>query len=486
MGPAFSWLLALRYLRSRWVNVLGVLGVAMAVWALIVVRSIFSGFIADIRIDIRNSSPDLLITSLPHETGFEVPYEEGRPSLRELLADDPDIVAASPRLRHYGVFHQRGTTSRVLSTEVDFSNVRNSFVQMLGIDPELEQQVIPLADWLAAGDRRLPQLGMTDDTGLNPDMTVPDASEYKARRRAGLPVPDEVQDFRASWPGLLLGYARMRHLRYLRVGDPLDIVSVDFQGPGSGADGDVQPLQKVFATAGCFETGALLFDETTALVPIEPLRTMLGHDETDFGSIDLITDIAIRARAGMTDAELEAMAERLPALIAIALPPDATPAAYTWEGQNKVFLDAIEVERSMMTIVLFVVMLIAAFLIYACLNMMVSQKVKDIGIVSALGGSPSGTGAIFTRCGLVIGLVGCSLGTLLGLLSVWNLNPILSALGIELFPRDLFDLREVPYEIDEWWVLGIAASSFALTVLVSWIPARKAARMHPVVALSYE
>ena len=485
MGPAFSWLLALRYLSSRWVNVLGMLGVAMAVWALIVVRCIFSGFIADIRVDVRNSSPDLLVTDLPHETGFEVPNEENRPCLRELLAADPDVVAAAPRLRHYGVFHQRRSSNRVASTEVDFSNVHNSFVQMLGVDPRLEQEVTPLAKWIDSGNQRIPGLGR-QAAELGQELAVSDAAEYRARMRAGLAVPADQADFRAGWPGLLLGWARSRQMPWLLAGDPLDIVSVDFHGPTATAPGDVQPLQKVFAWAGCFETGALLFDETTAIVPIEPLRTMLGHDLTDHGSIDLITDIAIRARQGMSNRQLEAMAARLQLLVAAALPADAAPQVYTWEGQNVVFLDAIEVERSMMTIVLFVVMLIAAFLIYACLNMMVAQKVKDIGILSALGGSPRGTGAIFTRCGVVIGLAGCSIGTLLGLLSVWNLNPVLQYLGIELFPSDLFDLQTVPYEIDPQWILGIALSAFALTVLVSWLPARKAARMHPVKALSYE
>ena len=65
--------------------------------------------------------------------------------------------------------------------------------------------------------------------------------------------------------------------------------------------------------------------------------------------------------------------------------------------------------------------------------------------------------------GVVIGLAGCSIGTLLGLLSVWNLNPVLQYLGIELFPSDLFDLQTVPYEIDPQWILGIALSAFALS-----------------------
>ena len=89
VGSAFSWLLALRYLRSRWVNVIGVIGVMFAVWALIVVRGIFSGFIGDIRTEVRRSAPDLLVTSLPRETGYE--------TLRQALAD-PDVVAGGTDL----------------------------------------------------------------------------------------------------------------------------------------------------------------------------------------------------------------------------------------------------------------------------------------------------------------------------------------------------------------------------------------------------
>lgn len=488
MGPAFSWLLALRYLSSRWVNLLGILGVAVAVWALIVIRSIFSGFITDIRSDVRRTSPDLLVTGLPHDTGYG--------QLLPALADD-DVVATAPRLRHYGVFYQRTGDNAARSIEVEFSNVENSFVQLLGIDPELESEVTPLELWLerarAARPGVYPGLGAPP---LGPDLQVPDAVEWNARRNLGLPVPASPEEHRAAWPGLLLGSERARWLYRLQVGDPLDVVSADFAEPGEGGSGRVQPISVPFAFAGTFLTGAKLFDETTALVPIETLRTMLGHHPLDFGSIDLVTDVAISARPGLGGHQLEALAARLLPAVRAAVAASAGPAAaagaevLTWEQQNVVFLDAVEHERAMMTLVLFAVMLVAAFLIYATLHMMVTQKVKDIGILSALGGAPSGVGAIFTRCGTVIGVLGCALGVVAGVLSLHWLNPVNDWLsrqfGVELFPATMFDLPQIPYVIDPGWLAGIPIAALGLTLVVSWLPARKAARMPPVKALSYE
>jgi lipoprotein-releasing system permease protein len=493
VGPAFSWALALRYLTSRWVNVLGMLGVTVAVWALIVVRGIFSGFIADIRTDVRRSSPDLLVTGLPHETSFE--------SLRAALLADAGVAAVAPRLRHYGVFYERSVARAAPSSVIGTAAADTSYVQLLGIDQERERDVTPFREWLDRGGRpSLRDPGVHGAPELGADLQVPDEIEYAARRRAGLPVPDRIADFRSLWPGMLLGRERLSY--YLGVGDPLDVVSVDFArlhdgnssgGPPSGA-GHLLALQATFAFAGAFHTGAQLFDETTAIVPIEALRTMLGHDALDDAAVDLCTDVALRARGDASAAALQALAARLlPRVLAALpkpLPPEAKPEVLTWEQQNAVFLDAVDAERAMMTAVMFAVMLIAAFLIYATLHMMVSQKVKDIGILTALGGSPRGVGQIFTRCGLVIGVVGTTCGAAAGIAFLRVLNPLdrwmLATFDVALFPPDLFDLQEVPYRVETAWVVGFALGALVLTLVVAWLPARKAARMHPVEALSYE
>jgi lipoprotein-releasing system permease protein len=144
----------------------------------------------------------------------------------------------------------------------------------------------------------------------------------------------------------------------------------------------------------------------------------------------------------------------------------------------------------MTTAVLFAVMLIAAFLIYATLHMMVTQKTKDIGILTALGGGPGDVGSVFTRCGLVIGVLGASSGVVLGVVSVVQLNPINDWMqrefGIALFDHSLFDLPAIPYRLEPGWIAQVAVAALAMSLLVAWLPARKAARLSPVKALSYE
>lgn len=478
----FSWALALRYLQRRWVNVLGTVGVVVAVWSLIVVRGVFSGFIEDIRSDVRRSSPDLLVTSLPHTTSFA--------QLEAVLKDDPDVVALSPRLRHYGTFFQRNGNAAMQSVELEFSNVDSSFVQMVGVDPARERTVTEFDDWIERARARSARDG--NDHGapeLGPGLQVPAADELRARKRLGLAVPEDEASFRSLWPGILLGRERTRYNRTITIGAPLDLLSVDYVAT-DGSKARAVTLQRAFAFAGTFQTGARLFDDSVALVPIEPLRSMLGHDALDDGSVDLCTDVAVRATEGLTIEQLRVVAKRLTQKASAALGQGTNPETLTWEQQNAVFLDAVDTERAMTTLVLLAVMLIATFLIFATLHMMVTQKTKDIGILCALGGSPRGIGQIFTRCGFVIGALGVVGGIGLGLLTLHSLNGINEWLfeqtGFELFPRTLFDLPKVPYRIEPTWTVAVAVGSFLLTLFVAWLPARKAARMQPVKALSYE
>ena len=277
----------------------------------------------------------------------------------------------------------------------------------------------------------------------------------------------------------------------LRTGYPIDLVAVAWaQHGGANGDAGVTTLKKTFACAGAYATGARLFDEVTALVAIEPLREMLGESALDSSSIELVTDVAIRAKDGLSEHQLANLAKRLRTLVVPVLGKDTTAEVLTWREQNTVILDAVDLERAMTTAVLFAVMLIAAFLIYATLHMMVTQKTKDIGILTALGGGPCEVGSVFTRCGLVIGVLGASTGVVLGVVSVIQLNPINDWMqrefGIALFDHSLFDLPAIPYRLEPGWIAQVAIAALAMSLLVAWLPARKAARLSPVKALSYE
>lgn len=496
MIPAFSPFLALRYLVTRRINVLGVCGVAFAVWAMLIVDGVFTGFVTDIRTDVRASSPPLLLTELPHETGYE--------PLRAALEADPDVAATAPRLRHHGLLQPvraGAAPGQARSSQLEFEQARtsNGFAVLMGIDPAREPQVVRLDAWLDRGPEQIARRGRRDpravvfdepDADRRQELLVPDDVEYRARAAAGLPRDPDPARHRSAWPGILLGWPRVFANPRAVQGDPLDVLCVAF--PTEDEDGAVmRPHTTRMAFAGWFSAGSRMFDETTALVPIETLRTMLGHDAYDPSSVDLVTDVAIQPREGLTPTALAALRGRLRALAQGALPSGSPPCeVLDWQEQNETFLSAVAQEQAMMEIVLFVVMLVSAFVIYTTLHMMVTQKVKDIGIVAAVGGSPAGIGGVFLLGGVVVGVVGTALGVAAGVLSAVWLNPfndwLYSTSGVELFPRGLFDLDGVPCHLEPSWVVTVATGAVLLSVIVAFLPARKAARLNPVTALSFE
>jgi ABC-type lipoprotein release transport system permease subunit len=493
---AFSPFLALRYLMTRPIVALGVVGVAFSVWAMLLVDAVFTGFVGDIRDDVRRSTATLLVTDLPHETGYE--------ALRAVLEADPDVGpdGTAPRLRHHGLLQSlRGDQRPVASSEVDFDQMEGGFALLLGIDPEREMRVTGLRSWLPRGRDVIEQkyhLSLPPPTLFDePDaarlarLRVSDRAEWEARGRARLPRSD-LADFRSEWDGILLSWRRL-HAMPLRIGEPIDLMSASFPaGAGGGAGGpEVRTTKVRLAFAGYFATGHRIFDASTAILPIETLRTQLGHDLLDPGSIDLVTDVAVRPRDDLSVEALQACQRRLQQAVQDVLPPGSKPCSVLdWEQQNEVFLQAIAHEHTMMQFVLFVVLLVAAFVIYATLHMMVVQKWKDIGILAAIGGTPRSIGLVFVACGCVIGALGALAGAGLGTLSVFYLNDVndwlYAKFEVELFPRQLFDLQSVPCRLEPTWAVQVTVGALLLAVLVALVPARKASCMNPVKALSYE
>lgn len=495
MIAAFSPFLALRYLVTRRINVLSVFGVAFAVWAMLIVDGVFSGFVTGIRHDVRDSAPELLLTDLPHDAAYE--------PLREVLEADRDVAATAPRLRHHGLLQPLRATADAerpsRSSTLDFDHAESGFALVLGIDPLREPLVTDVAGWLRRGPEQLarnripvPESPVFDepDPARRAQLLLPDDVEWYARRRAGLPAEATPSSHRSIWPGVLLGWRRIGRVFGLSFGAPLDLLCAAFPTDRNGQV-ELRTHSARLAFAGFFGTGSRMFDESTVLVPIETLRTLLGHDAADPDSIELVTDVAIRPRAGLTQAELAALQRRLEEAVQPLLPAGSPPCAVLdWQQQNSVFLRAVAQEQAMMEFVLFVVMLVAGFVIYATLHMMVAQKVKDIGILAAIGGGPRDIGRVFLLGGIVVAVLGTLLGVLAGVASATLLNPVndwlYGTFGWELFPRDLFDLQQIPCDLEPSWIATVAVGASVLSLVVAFLPARKAARMNPVKALSYE
>lgn len=494
MIDAFGPFLALRYLWRRPIMLLGILGVTFAVWALLVVDGVFTGFVSEIRSDVRRSTADILVTDLPHETAYE--------PLREVIESDPAVTLSAPRLRHHGLMRARlQRDGGLMTSPVNFEGMTmdSGYALLLGIDPLREPEVTELEAWIERAPAAIRHGYHVDPPGStaldesDPErrgyLRVPDRAEWEARGRAGLQRPADVDDYRSQWPGFLAGWRRLPSMP-LRPGDPVDLITARFRLEPDGSS-RILTRRMPFAFAGYFATGHRLFDQGTILLPIETLRTLLGHDITDEASLDIITDVAVRLREGLSTTEIHACKQRLLEAVQALLPPGSPPCTVIdWQEQNSVFLRAIDQEHSMMQLVLLVVMLVAGFVIYAMLHLMVIQKVKDVGILAAVGGSPRGIGSIFLICGLVVGGIGALLGALSGWLSVHYLNDIndwvYATWKLSLFPRHLFDLPIIPVRLETDWIIQVASGALLLALVVAMLPARKAARMDPVNALSYE
>lgn len=465
--PVYSWLLAWRYLVTRRVTLLGVIGVAVAVWAMIVVIAVFSGFIGEIRGAARLASPDLLLTGVRADCDFA--------AVAPVLRADPDVVAIAPRVQHEVILAAYGLHGRYVprTRAVETTALERQFVRLLGVDPAAEREATAFERWLTGlkdDDRRL----AVEDAGA-PFAVSPERMRSARRLTSADPRVPAV----GRLDGILLSAYRLTRGEPIEPGSRIDVISGRFvRGEDGGTEVGVVRLPAVLS--GAFACGHRTFDHLYAIADIEFVRRLLGH-APDESPIELVTQVAIRLRPG---ADPATVADRLEAAVANV----SGGQVLSWEEQNAELLTAVDQERRMTMVCVFVVMLVAAFLIYATLHMTVTQKVHDIGILTALGATPGGVQAIFLLSGLVIAVVGCLLGAASGIAFTVNLNEInaftRARFGFEFFPSNIYALDHIPYQLDPAWVAQVAGSALVLALVVAWLPARRAARLDPVQALA--
>jgi lipoprotein-releasing system permease protein len=144
----------------------------------------------------------------------------------------------------------------------------------------------------------------------------------------------------------------------------------------------------------------------------------------------------------------------------------------------------------MMTIILMLVVAVAAFNIVAALMMVVNEKRTDIAILRTVGISPRAIVGVFMTQGVIIGWFGALLGLALGLtlaLNVGTIVPFLEGLtGMHVFDPTVFVISEVPSEVEWPQVVGITVTALILTVLATIYPALRGAATEPAEALRYE
>lgn len=266
---------------------------------------------------------------------------------------------------------------------------------------------------------------------------------------------------------VLVGDVIARQLGIAR-GDALTLLV-----PVVAADGTPTPKLRQVHSAGDFDAGAQEQDSALLLANIADVRAM-GAAASDMGLRLRYTD-ALRAPA---------MSVALRGL----LPKDLR--IIDWTEDNASYFRAIRIEKTMMSLILLLIVAVAAFNIVAMLVMTVTDKRTDIAILRTLGASPRAVMGVFMTQGLVIGWVGVALGVTLGVLLTLNMDsvePFLErTLGFHLFDPQVYAVTTIPTDLHAGNVLWIAAAALALTLLATLYPALRAARVPPAEALRYE
>jgi lipoprotein-releasing system permease protein len=161
-----------------------------------------------------------------------------------------------------------------------------------------------------------------------------------------------------------------------------------------------------------------------------------------------------------------------------------------WEELNHGLFTALRIQQIVMSLVLALIIVVAAFTVFAILMMMVTEKRRDIGILTALGATRRGILAIFLLIGMWNALLGSLLGATLGVLGALRIDGIerwlSSTLGVQIFDRSIYLFDHIPSEVSPLIVGCTVLGALFFTLLFSLVPALLASRTHPIDALRAE
>lgn len=268
--------------------------------------------------------------------------------------------------------------------------------------------------------------------------------------------------------GVILGRDLARLLR-VNVGDKVTL-SV---AKGNTTPAGFVPRMKQMTVKGLFQSGHYEFDSTLVFTHIDDAAALFR------------TGGPTGIRVKLDDINL---APTVTQHLLMKLPADYY--ATDWTRQNRTWFAAVQVEKRMMAVILFLIVLVGSFGLVSTLVMTVTEKQSDIAILRTLGASPQSIMTIFVIQGCIVGLIGVLLGTGLGLAISCNLDVIVPAIehlfGVEFLPREIYFISQMPSDPRASDIVPIAVVSFLASLLATLYPSWRAARTHPAQALRHE
>lgn len=299
--------------------------------------------------------------------------------------------------------------------------------------------------------------------GIDPAMEpeVSDVGEHMVTGDLGDLVEGEYRVVLGQELANLLGAA---------VGDKVTVVTPQATITPVGT----MPRLKRFRVSGIFEVGMGDYDRGIAIVNIADAARLNSLDDAVTGVRLKLVDLFDAPRVSRE------LAAGLPGIYYVT----------DWTDQHRNFFRALRTEKRMMGIILFLIVMVAAFNIVSTMVMVVTEKQSDIAILRTLGASSTSIMWIFIVQGATIGAFGLLIGVLAGVALSLNVEAIVGAIekafGFHFIDPNLYYISQLPSDLQWGDVVMVAGGALVATLVAALYPAWRASRVHPAEALRYE
>jgi lipoprotein-releasing system permease protein len=269
--------------------------------------------------------------------------------------------------------------------------------------------------------------------------------------------------------GVAMGI-RLANSLGLRLGDSVTLISPR----GATTPFGTSPRTKPYVISAIFELGMSEYDKTIIFMPLPEAQKFFSKGPV-VDVLEVVVDNPERV-------------EHYTDVIKAAAGPGVQTS--DWKQRNETFFRVLEVERSVMFIILSLIIIVAALNIISGIMMLVKDKGRDIAVLRTMGATSSSMMRVFLITGASIGIVGTLAGFLLGIVFCWNIESIRQFVqwvsGRVVFDPNVYYLTRMPVAIDPWETLGIVLMALVVSVLATLYPSWRAAKLDPVEALRYE
>jgi len=410
MDLPFELHVALRYLLAKRkqafisvISFISTLGVTVGVMALVIALALMTGLQDEIRDRIVGANPHIYVWKT---SGIE------------------DYHAEAAKLRQTP--HVTGAAPAILGKALINASRSEDFVNLTGIDPDLEAGVTDLRAAMQSGHMEALDAD-TEDGALG---------------------------------GILLGKDLARGLG-VAVGDSVQVVTPH----GTLSPMGMVPVPRRLRVVGTFSLGLYEFDNTTGFVSLDVAKRLFGKDQVDL--IQLRVDDIWRASE-----------------VAHSITATLGDKYFTqdWTEMNRSLFSALWLEKIAISLTIGLIVMVAALNIIASLILLVMEKHRDIAILKTMGASARSVTTIFMMQGLIIGMVGTTVGAAAG----WALSYVADRYKLISVPVDVYQVSHMPFKVQPGDFALVVVAAIIVCFVATIYPSRQAARLDPAQALRYE